>query len=64
MWATPLVGYAEDGEKMNVLVVDSEGIGGLDEDDGEGDGHPDDAPQHGGCTEEGVFARVTADVAN
>ena len=32
MWATPLVGYAEDGEKMNVLVVDSEGIGGLDED--------------------------------
>jgi hypothetical protein len=32
MWGTPLVGYAEDGEKMNVLVVDSEGIGGLDED--------------------------------
>lgn len=32
MWATPLVGYADDGEKMNVLVVDSEGIGGLDED--------------------------------
>ena len=32
MWATPLVGYSEDGEKMNVIVVDSEGIGGLDED--------------------------------
>lgn len=32
MWATPVVGYTESGEKMNVLVIDSEGIGGLDED--------------------------------
>jgi len=32
MWSTPLVGYSEKGEKMNVIVVDTEGIGGLDED--------------------------------
>ena len=32
MWATPVVGYTESGEQMNVLVIDSEGIGGLDED--------------------------------
>lgn len=32
MWSTPLVGYSEKGEKMNVIVVDSEGMGGLDED--------------------------------
>ena len=32
MWATPVVGYTESGEQMSVLVVDSEGIGGLDED--------------------------------
>lgn len=32
MWATPVVGYTESGEQMSVLVIDSEGIGGLDED--------------------------------
>jgi len=32
MWSAPLVGYSEKGEKVNVIVVDSEGIGGLDED--------------------------------
>jgi len=32
VWAKPLVGYSENGTKINVIVVDSEGIGGLDED--------------------------------
>ena len=32
VWAKPLVGYSDSGAKINVLVVDSEGIGGLDED--------------------------------
>lgn len=32
VWAKPLVGYTENGTKINILVVDSEGIGGLDED--------------------------------
>ena len=32
MWATPLVGFTEDGERINVIVVDTEGIAGLDED--------------------------------
>ena len=32
IWAKPIVGYTEDGEQVSVLVVDSEGIGGLDED--------------------------------
>ena len=32
MWSAPLAGYTEKGEKVNVIVVDSEGIGGLDED--------------------------------
>ena len=32
MWSAPLVGYSEKGEKVNVIVVDSEGMGGLDED--------------------------------
>ena len=32
VWAKPLIGYSENGTKINVLVVDSEGIGGLDED--------------------------------
>lgn len=32
MWATPLIGFTEDGERINVIVVDTEGIGGLDED--------------------------------
>ena len=32
VWGTPIMGYTDSGEEMNVLVVDSEGIGGLDED--------------------------------
>lgn len=32
IWAKPVIGYSEDGQKVNVIVVDSEGIGGLDED--------------------------------
>jgi len=32
MWSAPVVGYSEKGEKMNIIVVDSEGTGGLDED--------------------------------
>jgi hypothetical protein len=32
VWGTPLVGYTDDGEQINVLVIDTEGIGGLDED--------------------------------
>ena len=32
VWAKPLIGYSDIGEKINVLGVDSEGIGGLDED--------------------------------
>ena len=32
MWATPLIGFTEEGERINVIVVDTEGIGGLDED--------------------------------
>lgn len=32
IWGTPVVGYTEKGEQVNVLVVDTEGIGGLDED--------------------------------
>ena len=32
IWDTPIVGYTDSGEQLNVLVVDSEGIGGLDED--------------------------------
>ena len=32
MWATPLSGYTANGQKINVIVVDTEGIGGLDED--------------------------------
>jgi hypothetical protein len=31
IWAKPVVGYSEKGEKLNVLIVDSEGLGGLDE---------------------------------
>jgi len=32
MWATPLAGFSADGTPVTVIVVDSEGIGGLDED--------------------------------
>lgn len=32
IWGTPVLGYTENGEQLNVLVVDTEGIGGLDED--------------------------------
>jgi len=32
LWGTPVAGTAADGRPVNVLVVDSEGIGGLDED--------------------------------
>lgn len=31
-WGTPLKGTTKDGEKVNILIVDSEGIGALDED--------------------------------
>jgi formylmethanofuran dehydrogenase subunit A len=32
IWGTPVQGTTVDGQPINVLVVDSEGIGGLDED--------------------------------
>jgi hypothetical protein len=32
MWATPLSGFSANGEPVTVIVIDSEGIGGLDED--------------------------------
>ena len=32
IWGTPLSGTTPDGKPINILVVDSEGIGGLDED--------------------------------
>ena len=32
IWGRPLAGFNEDGDPINVLVVDSEGIGALDED--------------------------------
>ena len=32
VWGTPVAGYTPDGEQVNVLVVDTEGMGGLDED--------------------------------
>lgn len=31
-WGTPIKGTTSDGEKINILIVDSEGIGALDED--------------------------------
>jgi hypothetical protein len=31
MWSVPVVGYSEQGEKINIIIVDSEGMGGLDE---------------------------------
>ena len=32
VWGKPLLGQTPEGENINVLVVDSEGIGALDED--------------------------------
>ncbi len=32
MWGSPLKGTTPDGEPLNILVIDSEGIGALDED--------------------------------
>lgn len=32
IWGTPVVGYTEEGEQVNVIVIDTEGMGGLDED--------------------------------
>ena len=32
IWGTPISGFTPDGQPINVLVIDSEGIGGLDED--------------------------------
>lgn len=31
-WGTPIKGESSDGEKLNILVIDTEGIGALDED--------------------------------
>ena len=33
MWGAPLHGQSPDGKSLSVVVVDSEGIGGLDEDE-------------------------------
>jgi hypothetical protein len=32
MWATPIEGRDQTGNRINVVVVDTEGIGALDED--------------------------------
>ena len=32
MWKRPLQGFTSKGDSINVLVIDSEGMGGLDED--------------------------------
>ncbi len=32
IWGSPISGVTPEGKTINVLVVDSEGIGGLDED--------------------------------
>ena len=32
IWGAPVSGFTPSGEPVNVLVVDSEGLGGLDED--------------------------------
>ena len=32
IWGSPLSGTTPSGESINVLVIDSEGLGGLDED--------------------------------
>lgn len=31
-WGTPIKGTTPDGERINVIIIDSEGIGALDED--------------------------------
>lgn len=31
-WGTPLRGESSDGERLNIIVIDTEGIGALDED--------------------------------
>ena len=31
-WGTPLKGYSADGEAVSIIVIDTEGIGALDED--------------------------------
>jgi len=33
MWGSPLIGQTPEGKPVSVVVVDSEGIGGLDEDE-------------------------------
>ncbi|KRX05422.1 P-loop containing nucleoside triphosphate hydrolase [Pseudocohnilembus persalinus] len=32
IWGTPIKGYNSEGEPINILIIDSEGIGALDED--------------------------------
>jgi len=32
IWKKPLPGFTAEGENINVLVIDSEGLGALDED--------------------------------
>lgn len=32
IWGTPVPGFTPEGEPINVLVVDTEGLGALDED--------------------------------
>ena len=32
VWGSPLKGYSAEGEMMNILIIDSEGIGSLNED--------------------------------
>ena len=32
VWSKPIQGYTPEGEPLNVLIIDSEGIGSLDED--------------------------------
>ena len=32
IWGTPIKGLTPSGEPVNVFIIDSEGIGGLDED--------------------------------
>lgn len=32
IWGTPLSGFNTNGEPINILVADSEGLGGIDED--------------------------------
>lgn len=32
MWGKPIVGHTAEGKLVNVIVIDTEGLGGLDED--------------------------------